>query len=267
MLYQRSPVTAGILSLIYPGLGHLYVGRFEQAVIIQAIIYGLIILLGKLGLLSTAFGAYALMAWSALLYIGVAWHSVRLAKQCDQSYAPKVYNAWWGYIGFVLVWQLGFNYLAYTNNNLLGVGATVAKTESMTPSVRRGEFLLIDTRDKQLESGDVIAFYESAEALFPLVSRVAAVGGDRISIIYGKVYLNGQLADALSVPEALRQMPYSLSMEERIVPQGQFFVLGDFRDQSQDSRFFGSVPMSNLAGRVTDIVMSSQMSRLGQSVQ
>lgn len=267
MLYQRSPVTAGILSLIYPGLGHLYVGRLELAIIIQVIIYGSITLLGTLGLLSIAVCVYGLIILSSVLYFLVAWHSARLAKQCDHTYVPKIYNTWWGYVGFVLVWQLGFNYLTYTNNNLLGVGVTVVKSSSMMPSVRAGDVLLIDSSVRSSGVGDVIAFYESADALFPTVSRVAAVGGDRISIIYGMVYLNGQSVEALSVPEELRQRPYSMSMEERVVPQGQVFVLGDYRDQSQDSRFFGSVPMGNLVGSVTDVVISSQMSRWGASIQ
>lgn len=267
MLYERSPATAGVLSLIYPGLGHLYVGHLNIALAIQVAIYGSLISLGSMGWLSSFNGALLFFITFLATYLFSIWHSARLAKQSDQYFQPKAYNSWWGYIGFVLAWQLGFSYLSYTNTSLLGVEVTIAKNAAMVPAIDPGEWVLINSRDKQVEPGDVVAFYTSEVDIVPSISRVVAVGGDRVSIIYGQVYRNGEIDMTTKVPEVLRRMDHSMSMEERMVPPGQIFVLGDFRDQSQDSRFFGTIPEKLMVGTVTDVLLSFDFGRLGQSVR
>jgi signal peptidase I len=253
MLYERSPTTAGIFSLIYPGLGHLYVGNLGLAVSIQAVIIGTWLVLGMWGMLSTAIGLYVCLLIPFCLYLFAIWHAAKLAKETDQNYEPRAYNSWWGYLGFILIFQIGFAYFAYKNPHILGVDMVVVKSTGMVPEVTEGDVLLINKKDNTLSVGDVVAFYNSDVDLTASVSRVAAVGGDRVAIVYGQVYRNGQVEPALSTPEPLRQMDYSMSMEERYVPPGRVFLLGDYRDKSKDSRFFGSLPEYLLAGIIIEV--------------
>jgi signal peptidase I len=69
---------------------------------------------------------------------------------------------------------------------------------------------------------------------------------DRISIDRGQVWLNGQLLDESYVPEIYRD---ARSMPEMVVPEGCYFMMGDHRSISSDSREFGPVERSLIYGK------------------
>ena len=73
--------------------------------------------------------------------------------------------------------------------------------------------------------------------------------------------------DELHVPERVRRRDFSISIEEYKVPENELFVLGDFRDSSNDSRFLGTVPMADVVGVVTFIWFSTDVKRIGKAVE
>lgn len=83
------------------------------------------------------------------------------------------------------------------------------------------------------------------------IKRVIAVGGDTVSIIDGKVYLNGQLLEEDYIEEGAYTHVYDQNYWE--VPEGYVFVLGDNREEgaSKDSRYFGCVPVDSIKGITT----------------
>jgi signal peptidase I len=95
--------------------------------------------------------------------------------------------------------------------------------------------------------------------------RIVALGGDRVAVLGGRAVVNGT---PLSEPYADLGDPASFTNTTRewSVPQGAVFLLGDSRANSVDSRLYGPVPVSDLVGPVTDIVVSAQLSRVGRSV-
>ncbi len=80
-----------------------------------------------------------------------------------------------------------------------------------------------------------------------LVKRIIGEPGDEIDIRDGSVFINGELLDEpyLSEPTNAKNLEYPL-----VVPERHYFVLGDNRDVSLDSRDFGSVPIEKIEGRV-----------------
>ena len=96
--------------------------------------------------------------------------------------------------------------------------------------------------------GDVIVFNPPFQSEFPFIKRVIAVPGDTVEIKDGKVYLNGTNGTALDEPYI--SQPPSYTMPAREIPEGEYFVLGDNRNNADDSHIWGTVPRENIIGKV-----------------
>jgi signal peptidase I len=78
----------------------------------------------------------------------------------------------------------------------------------------------------------------------PLIKRVIGLPGETVEIREGRVWVNGQALDEAYLAPVTQQDYGPLT-----VPQGHVFVMGDNRNYSNDSRFFGPVPVSQIWGR------------------
>ncbi len=121
----------------------------------------------------------------------------------------------------------------------------VVAGDSMEDTLRDGDFILISKMYGDLTQGDIISFHKKDVSPGTIVKRICAVGGDRVQINEkGEMYVNGELF--CTFPEELfEQQDYTLAPDE-------FFVLGDNRAASNDSRytFFGPVNCSDIEGKV-----------------
>jgi signal peptidase I len=123
---------------------------------------------------------------------------------------------------------------------------TLVRGYSMEPTLHQEERLLVEKisyRFRQPQRGDIIVLKVAQEPI-PLVKRVIALPGETVEIRQGKVYVNGQHLDE----PYLGQTPYG-NMNARQVPAGSIFVLGDNRNNSNDSRAFGMVPLDDILGK------------------
>lgn len=109
------------------------------------------------------------------------------------------------------------------------------------------------------ERGDVAVFVSPVDGKTDLIKRIVAVAGDTVEIRSKRLLVNGEHVD---YSQAFFQDPTHTSQHPRdnfgpvTVPEGKFFVLGDNRDQSHDSRFWGFAEVSDLKGRATFIYWS-----------
>lgn len=120
---------------------------------------------------------------------------------------------------------------------------------SMRPTLVDGERLVVNKfvyRFKEPEKGEVLIFKFPKDPSRDFIKRVIAVAGDTIEIKDGRVYVNGQLLNEPYILERTRSS-YPLST----VPQGTIFVMGDNRNNSEDSRFadVGFVPLNMIKGK------------------
>ena len=92
--------------------------------------------------------------------------------------------------------------------------------------------------------GEVVVFHSPKDNSRDFVKRVIGIPGDKVEILDGTVYLNGQ---AINEPYVLD--PGNSTMQLLTVPPLSFFVLGDNRERSNDSRDWGVVPRKDLVGK------------------
>ena len=111
---------------------------------------------------------------------------------------------------------------------------------------------------------DIVVFKYPDEPERDFIKRVIGLPGETVELRNKKVYINGQALDEPYVhflePASHSQEITSFDVRERYgpvrVPDGQYFVMGDNRDNSQDSRYWGFLPRSYIKGRALMIYWS-----------
>jgi signal peptidase I len=120
---------------------------------------------------------------------------------------------------------------------------------SMMPALDDQERIFVNKLVYRLEPiprGDVVVFRYPRDPSKSFIKRVIALAGDQVRIDAGQVFVNGQPLEEDYVPAAYSdQRSYS----ERVVPPNSYFVLGDHRSMSNDSREFGPVNVSYIYGK------------------
>jgi signal peptidase I len=97
-----------------------------------------------------------------------------------------------------------------------------------------------------IERGDVVVFHYPRDPEKSYIKRVIALPGDRLRIEHGVVWLNGRRQPEPYVPQEYRD---TRSMAEMVVPDDTYFMMGDHRSISSDSREFGPVERGLIYGK------------------
>ncbi|MDR3763747.1 MAG: signal peptidase I [Acidobacteriota bacterium] len=130
---------------------------------------------------------------------------------------------------------------------------------SMMPELKDQERIFINKYAYRLgavERGDVVVFRYPGDPSKNYIKRVVGVPGDAVEIAQGQVLLNGARLEEPYVPEQFRD---ERSMSALTVPQGCYFVLGDHRNLSSDSRDFGVVERGAIFGKAVFAYWPTQL--------
>jgi len=185
---------------------------------------------------------------------------------------------------------------------------------SMLPTLHIGDFILVNkfayglrlpvlhtkiVAVSEPERGDVVVFRYPNNPRVDYIKRVIGLPGDKVGYFNKTLYINGEIiaqdakekdSNLLSLVPARNKLNFEhlgelgheiltdperqLIEGETIVPEGEYFVMGDNRDNSNDSRFWGTVPEGNLVGQAFFIWMSWDLNaggivweRLGNSIK
>ncbi len=127
------------------------------------------------------------------------------------------------------------------------IGVSTVDGQSMNPTLKNGQRLVFFRLLPSYEKGDVICMRMPDGDQY--VKRVIAKEGDTVEIVDGSVYVNGQkLEESYAVGKTQMQedtVQYPLKLEEE-----QYFVMGDNRENSVDSRSFGPIVVYQILGKI-----------------
>lgn len=131
-------------------------------------------------------------------------------------------------------------------------------TGSMRPTLIEGDRIFVNKfiyRFKELKRGDVVVFKYPENPKKDFIKRLIATQGERLEIKEGHIWINGKLIEE---PQQIRKIIYynnDLNMiyckpgEAIIIPDGNYFVLGDNSASSRDSRYWGFVKRKDILGQ------------------
>ncbi len=118
---------------------------------------------------------------------------------------------------------------------------------SMEPNLHQGQFLLVNRLAYRLdepERGDIVVFQRPGSRRRDLIKRVVGLPNEQLEIVHGRVWINGEPLDEPYVPE-----PGSYSYPRTAIEPDHVFVMGDNRNNSSDSRRWGTLPLPNIIGK------------------
>jgi signal peptidase I len=267
MTKKRNPFFAALASFVICGLGQLYNGKPAKAAVAYAF-----------GLACAAFAIFAPLSSSiSWILAAVVFNiivsmffiidAVRDARH-SQEFMLRPYNRWWIYLGIILIQVL----LLLPLEERLALSSTKAfkfPTGSMEPTLERGDHLIVNMQAYSKaapERGDLSVFkYPGNESVF-YIKRVIGLPGGKIEILKRTVYINDQ-----PIKEPYTKYIDPESSNEHygpyFLPQGKYFLLGDNRDNSQDSRFWGFVDRSKFVGQARYLYWAKNKSRIGKQLE
>jgi signal peptidase I len=265
----RRPALAAALSVLFPGLGHLYVlfSRWWWRILFAPLFLapGIVVMAGEV-LESSAVPGLPLWLtdwpWllsvpaGALLSMLAITHSYRLAFRRDgrrprlprlsASVAALALLAW---VNAQAPWEAALK---------REVRSFRIPSSSMEPTLLVGDRLWA-RRIAAPARGDIMVFRpppsaiiaESGTGEVDFIKRIVGLPGERVSVRRKKVFINGR---PLSEPWAVFRDPHRFfpgrdDFGPVTVPAGHYFMMGDNRDKSYDSRYFGPVPAASIVGR------------------
>lgn len=163
----------------------------------------------------------------------------------------NVFGVFWEFIE-AAVFALAIFVVAY----LFLFQPNQVKGHSMDSTFADGEYVFTDKISYRMglpKRGDVVVFQSPKNADIDFIKRVIGLPGERIKIKGGKVYINDSVLDESKYlgPE-ISTGPESFLFENQVfnIPSGKYFVMGDNRPGSSDSRDFGPVIPKEFIGKV-----------------
>jgi len=285
---KRKALIAVLLSLVMPGLGHIYCGRIAKGIIAIFIIYGLIPAI-FMGILEIHFSIIWLIIWmftSLILGLVIIVDSGYIAKCRSENYVLKDYNKWYIYLMLYIISEIFCDQISQSfkaNFMEAFITPSISNYPTLVPGDRFiGNKVAYKTEDPQ--RGDIVVFINPSNRRENFVKRVIAVAGDTTEMKDNQVYVNSQQLQQQKLPQSTLDniritYPYGRNVEGDvlyefngsakykiflsklsdsriirdfatiIVPEHHCFVLGDNRDASIDSRNFGAIPLATIKGR------------------
>jgi signal peptidase I len=291
---QPKPWVAGLLSVLTLGLGHVYAGRWKRALGVWVgarateflLVFFMSIVPDSRILAIAGLGSLALT-------VAVAWDAIRCVRRAGTPFVPQRYNRWSIYAALlavnVLVLQPQFG-------RLLNIRVELFRTPStaMQPTLLPGDRFVATRLARGPLRQEVVVYRNRG---LDLIKRVVGLPGDTLSMQAGTLFLDGR---AVSEPYAVRltqdetespdfrwQTRYIPSRESAasyrptqatwgplVIPPGSYFVLGDNRDDSFDSRYSGFVLADSIRKRARVLYLSidpdtklPRWGRIGRSIQ
>jgi signal peptidase I len=268
---KRNLFIAALLSLITPGLGQVYNGQLLKGLAFYLGNLILTFLYRATGLAYQLFGLISIAA-VALIYCIIIIGDAGWTAYRTKDFVLKPYNR--GYLYFLIILLTLISTFAIDGVLFREKGIKEYKmpSGSMEPTIEVGDRFVVALGyypKNKMKRGDVIVFVSPKEARKIFVKRVAGLPGDVVEIRHKALFLNG---DSCSEPYTIHLDPYELPASEMprdnfgpdTIPDNKVFVMGDNRDNSNDSRFFGNIDFQAVKGKALYLYWPLKQGRWGK---
>jgi len=239
----RDPWLAVFFNQVAPGLGHLYI----QQTLLGLILVGIYAVLYAFQQLTVFLGFLAVMLSAG----AVAHVYFQAPSRREQSRKPIIFL-----VIAILVYGVSTTAVPFYVESEVMRNFTTSSNH-MAPAIYKGDrFFVRVLPSEKYQRGDVLVFELPGDTTWIYLRRLIGLEGDRVEIREDStVYVNGVPAFAPEHPAA-RSIPggvYAQPGDPYTVPQEAFFFLADNADNSEDSRNYGAVSVSNVIGRAYKI--------------
>jgi signal peptidase I len=271
----RSPVLAGLFSLLWPGIGQLYNGSWPRALAF-AVGVPLLAVTGGFVALRIPVDGFNLLG----MLLGLGAHVAAVVDAARGGGIRATNRPWYSRASSCTALVLG-GFVLIRPVEVLAIRSVVQAftipTAGMEPTVLIGDHLLVDklaygrrnpwSRGRSLhgsdpgnpERGDIIAFLFPEDRSRIFLKRVIGLPGETVEIRGRRVLVDGTPIEepyAQSVPSTEPRPATPESWGPTRVPPESLFVLGDNRENSRDSRYWGFVPMADVLGEAKVVYYS-----------
>ena len=259
---RRRPLVAGLLSFLAAGLGQAYNGQPAKGALFGMASFAGIYIYFLTGPWRSFPGLVGGIILGVAFQFWIIIDAARTAARLD-DYRLKKYNAAPVYLAVMLVFLAGHSLeRRYIRDSFCEIYTVPAG--SMAPTLIPGDLIMADRTGSTLANlarGDIVVFPNPEKPEIKFAKRVIGLPGEKVMIIDKQVFINGRRLNEPYANFALRTDLPPKSRPPRdfgplTVPPGRLFVLGDSRDNSNDSRFIGPIDRADLIGKIGYIVGS-----------
>jgi signal peptidase I len=205
-----------------------------------------------------------LCAWLLLSLLAIL-DAIRSGLKGRNGRELKPYNRWSIYVSILVVY-CGFSYLIpYLMPNKSGpfdaIETYKIPSGSMLPTVEIGDHLICNLmyyRSHNPQRGDIIIFQNPSDENKDYLKRIVGLPGDTVELRQNTLFVNGQAVDepyAVYINNGPRPRNYG----RYFISENEYFVMGDNRNNSRDSRFYGTVKRESIRGKASFIYFSWDM--------
>jgi signal peptidase I len=268
---------ASLLNLFLFPMGMLYVARAKWAIFYLLVI----LLLFSFSLILDAVTIFSSI-YTLVVLVSVV-HVYLIASKFKSCPERPMYSRWYG----MVIIFLGFLLFVFAARAFFYDIFTMS-AKSMFPTIHGGSVMVVSKwgygnyrvfgisilqteLSNEIKRGDVIVFSYPRDLSLDYVKRVVGLPGDHIAYYDKVLYINGEVASRSFAEKVenydifketidgsthfisiMNERPSSLE-GETVIPDNQYFVMGDNRDNSNDSRVWGYVPQENIIGKVISV--------------
>jgi signal peptidase I len=223
--------------------------------------------MGLSGFVQSVAGVWLLMAAAiafALACIVLPW---RFARATARLYRLKWYNRWYLYPLFGIALGAPAAYMALHKQQFFGFDIYRVPSGSMSLTINPGELIVADMRTAVvagLKPGDVVVMYSNKRPEMIVAKRIVAAPGQHVLIDDAGLRVDGQRQSRVHTQGDDKMDAKWMLFADVRLGSDEFYVMGDNRGNSFDSRTEGPVPRTNLLGKITTIYYSGDYARLGK---
>jgi signal peptidase I len=269
---------AGIFSFVVPGLGQLYNSEAIKGIVFYLLIFicNFIFLfyLGRFSdnpeILTRPLALYLLLVncIMVLLYLITIIDAIRSAIKARKGRKIEFYNRWSVYTSILIVFCA--HIFLVPNEDI--VKMFKIPSGSMKPTVEIGDHLMCDRmyyRSHNPQRGDVIIFQNTKDENKDYLKRIVGLPGDTIELRQNTLFVNGEAVDepyAVYNGNGNRSWSIPRNYGPYFISENEYFVMGDNRDNSRDSRHFDTVKREKILGKAIFVYFSWDMNISGWNI-